>query len=169
MEKMNYSQWFSDQLQTSADGLVWSIEQVPVPRRTVLPPVGLGDWSAARHVFHLCYYEQTLALPGMRQWLGDAIPSSDDLREETAWSVEKRPVESLVADFKKVRAEEVALLSKFDDRLWNVVRETVWGSETLLWVVSKTYQHTAEHTSDVLRIALFWDRFAARQADDDEA
>jgi hypothetical protein len=165
----NYSQWFRDQLQTSADGFVWSIEQVQVPRRTAMPPVGLGDWSAARHVFHLWYYEQTLALPGMRQWLGGGIPSTDDLREETAWGAEKRPVESLMADFKQVRAEEIALLSEFDDRLWNVVRETVWGSETLQWVVSKTYQHTAEHISDVLRIALFWDRFAARQADDDEA
>jgi hypothetical protein len=26
--------------------------------------------------------------------------------------------------------------------------------------VSKTYQHTAEHINDVLRIALFWDFFA---------
>jgi hypothetical protein len=29
-------------------------------------------------------------------------------------------------------------------------------------VVSKAYQHTAEHTNDVLRIALFWDIFWAR-------
>ena len=33
----------------------------------------------------------------------------------------------------------------------------IWGPVTLSWVVSKTYQHTAEHTGDILRIALFWD------------
>ena len=43
--------------------------------------------------------------------------------------------------------------------------ETNWGPVPLFWVVSKTYQHTAEHISDLLRIALFWDDFAAGEED----
>ena len=159
----NLSQWFHDQLQTSAEGFIWSVEQVPGLRRTVQPPAGLGEWTAARHVFHMLYYEQTLALPGMRQWLGDAAPSTDGLDEDAAWAAGQEEVESLFVKFRKVRAEQVALLPKFEPAVWNEKRETVWGPMTLLWVVSKTYQHTAEHINDVLRIALFWDRAVARQ------
>jgi hypothetical protein len=32
-----------------------------------------------------------------------------------------------------------------------------WGNVTLLWLVSKTFQHTAEHIHDVMSMALFWD------------
>lgn len=36
----------------------------------------------------------------------------------------------------------------------------MWGPVTLRWVVSKTYQHTFEHGSTIMRIALFWEGFA---------
>lgn len=160
---MNLSQWFRDQLQASADGFVWGAEQVPSPRRNVQPPAGLGEWTAARHIFHMLYYEQTIALPSMRQWLGDACPSTDGLDEDVAWAEGQKNVESLLAEFRKVRVEQVALLPRLADAVWNAVHETVWGPVTLLWVVSKTYQHTTEHTNDVMRIALFWDRFVALQ------
>jgi hypothetical protein len=160
---MNLAQWFRDQLQASADGFVWATEQVPGTRRHVQPPDGLGEWTAARHVFHMVYYEQTIALPSMRQWLGDACPSMDGLDEDVAWDESQANVEDLLADFSKVRMEQVALLSQFDDAAWNTMRGAIWGPVTLLWVVSKTYQHTAEHTNDIMRISLFWDLFLARQ------
>ena len=160
---MYLSQWFHDQLQASADGFVWGAQQVPNARRLLQPPEGLGEWTAARHIFHMVFYEQTIALPSMRQWLGELCPSLDGLDEDVAWGEGKDDVESLLAEFKKVRTEQVALLPKFDDLAWNTTCEAVWGPVTLAWVVSKTYQHTAEHTNDVMRIALFWDRFVARQ------
>ena len=40
-ETVNPAQWFRDQLQASADGFVWGVEQVPVERRLVRPPAGL--------------------------------------------------------------------------------------------------------------------------------
>jgi hypothetical protein len=111
----------------------------------------------------MAYYEQTIALPSMRQWLGAACPSTDDLDEGAAWSTGQNNLESLLAQFREVRAQQVALLPAFDDSTWDETREAVWGPVTLHWVVSKTYQHTAEHTNDVMRIALFWDFFEARQ------
>ncbi|HEY3288906.1 MAG TPA: DinB family protein [Anaerolineae bacterium] len=157
---MNLSDWFRDQLQASADGFVWGVEQVPDSRRNIQPPAGLGEWPAARHLFHMLYYEQTLALPSMRQWLGDARPSTDGLDEPAAWTKAKANGEDHLAGFIAVRAEQLALLPKFNDLAWRTERETIWGPQTLLWVVGKTYQHTTEHISDVMRIALFWDRFA---------
>jgi hypothetical protein len=159
---MNFSQWFHEQLQASADGFVWGTEQVPDARRYVQPPAGLGEWTVARHVFHLLYYEQTIALPSMRQWLDGIIPPTEELDEDVAWANQQESVESLLDKFRTVRAEQIALLPKFDDSTWNATCEAVWGPVTLLWVVSKTYQHTAEHTNDVMRIGLFWDLYLAR-------
>jgi hypothetical protein len=155
----NFSQWFHEQLQVSANGFVWGTEQVPEARRYAPPPKGLGEWTVARHVFHLWYYEQTIALPSMQQWLGGTIPFLDDKDEDVDWSNTQETVETLLEKFRMVRGEQIALLPNFDDAAWNATREAVWGSVTLLWVVSKTYQHTAEHINDVMRIGLFWDSY----------
>lgn len=161
---MEINRWFRDQLLTSADGFIWAIEQVPESRRNIQPPSGLGEWPAARHAFHMGFYEQTIALPSMRQWLGEAGLSADPLEDEDkAWEKEQGDLQTVLTRFKKIRLEQIALLSKFTDTAWNETRETLWGPVTLLWVVSKTYQHTTEHISDVLKIALFWEVFADRQ------
>ena len=153
---MNLSKWFHDQLQASADGFVWGAQQVPNARRNIRPPEALGEWTATRHIFHMVFYEQNIALPSMHQWLGKPLPV-EGVEEDIAWGEGSDNIESLLAEFKKVRDEQIHLLAKFDDQAWNSTCETVWGPVTLSWVVSKTYQHTAEHTSDILRIALFWD------------
>lgn len=159
MTIMNFSQWFQDQLQTSADGFIWGAQQVPVARRLLQPPEGLGEWSTARHIFHMMFYEQSYALPSMRQWIGEPRLSLEGLDEDVAWGEGKDDVEIMLAEFKKVRIDQLALLPMFGEKAWNTSCETIWGPVTLAWVVSKTYQHTAEHTSDVMRIALFWDDF----------
>jgi hypothetical protein len=51
-------------------------------------------------------------------------------------------------------------LPQVPDGMWEETRDSVWGAVTLRWVVSKTYQHTFEHGSTIMRIALFWDGFA---------
>ena len=155
-----YSEWFHEQLQSSADGFVWGTGQVPEVHRYALPPQGLGEWTVARHVFHLWYYEQTIALPSMQQWRGGPLPSVEDADEDIAWSQSHDTIETLLERFKAVRAEQVALLPRLDEADWSAACEAVWGPVTLLWVVSKTYQHTAEHINDVMRIGLFWDVYA---------
>ena len=157
---MDFSEWFDKHLQTSAEGFVWGAELVPGTRRNILPPLGLGEWSAARHVFHMLYYEQTIALPSMQQWLGNARPSTRGLDEDEAWNNAAKDFDSLLSEIQNVRAAQVALLPKFDQNTWTLTQRTVWGQVPLLWVVSKTFQHTAEHTHDVMRLALFWDAFA---------
>jgi len=156
---MNFSQWFHEQLQAGAAGFVWSAELIPAVRKYEQPPKALGEWSAARHVFHMMHYEQNVALPSMYQWLGGAIPPYDDADEGEAWTANQEKMETLLDQFKRVRAEQIALLPKFDAAAWNSTREALWGPVTLLWVVSKTFQHTAEHTNDVMQMSLWWDAF----------
>jgi hypothetical protein len=81
--------------------------------------------------------------------------SADD--EATAWAAGPTFHDTL-ARFAAARAAQIALLPQFADTAWQQPREVdEWGSVTLYRVVSATYQHTAEHTSAVLRIALRWD------------
>lgn len=157
------SQWFSNQLSSSAEGFAWSARQVPALRLNQKPPKGLGEWIAARHVFHLWFYEQTVALPSMRQWLGDSMPEIAD--EDAAWTGNEQ-IENLLPLFLEIRNQQIALLPHFDANDWNRVCETCWGPVTLFWVVTKTYQHTTEHISDLLRNALFWDFFAEREQEE---
>ena len=156
---MNFSDWFREQLHVGGEGFAWSAEQVPEARRYVQPPRGLGEWPVARHVFHMLYYEQTIALPSMHQWLGGIIPIIEDSDEDVAWANNKESIETLLAQFRNIRAEQISLLPKFENYAWNETRRAVWGPVTLLWVVSKTFQHTAEHTNDVMQMRLWWDGF----------
>jgi len=90
------------------------------------------------------------------------MPDLRDDEEDQAWTG-KEPMSELLVRFKTVRSEQIAMLPDFSLSDWPRTCDTGWGLRTLLWVVSKTYQHTAEHISEVLRIALFWDVYASRE------
>ena len=124
---MNPSTFFADKLQESAENFAWAVEQVPAGRRFAPPPKPLGEWSAARQIFHLTYYERVLALPTMRQWLGVPRPPRDAwLREETIWNDDQgRDVDELLADFHAVRQEQIALLLCFDAAAWEESRVAI--------------------------------------------
>ena len=159
---MHPAAWFGQQLQAGGDGFRWAAQQAPPPRRDVPPPrcdgeAPLGRWSVARHAFHLLHYEHAVALPRMRAWLGEPAAAVGPDDEAAAWAAGPAFRDTL-ARFAAARAEQIALLPRFDDAAWQRPREfDGWGSVTLYWVASATCQHTAEHTADVLRIALFWD------------
>jgi|SRR5581483_3425409 len=155
---MDLSSWFTNQLNSTAEGFIWSVEQVPSERRLLAPPKPLGEWSVARHVFHMLCYEQNAVVPNMQIWLGQPVTTGGaNFNEDAAWG-DGKDLETILADFRRVRAAQLEMLPNFSDQLWHETRETSrWGDVTLLWLVSKTFQHTAEHTHDVMRIALFWD------------
>jgi hypothetical protein len=155
---LDTSSWFAGQLQATGQGFIWAAEQAQADRRLATPPAGLGEWPIARHVFHLLTYERDAALPALRYWLGGPRPWFDDGAEDLAWP-NAPDLEALLASFREARSEQVALIARVGGATWLEARDTDWGWVSLHWVVAKTLQHTAEHLSDVLRIALFWDRF----------
>lgn len=158
---MELSKWFDYQLHSTLDGFIWAVHQLPKERWYALPPISLGEWSAAQHVFHMLVYEQKLALPSMHQWLGaPPVP-----REVNSKDVEQSlpPVEDMLSQFRQVREAEIEILAKFKEDDWSSIqRTTFWGEVSLYWLVCKTYQHTAEHMHDILSLGLFWDRILQR-------
>ena len=132
---MDTSQWFDNQLQSTLDGFLWAVRQLPQERFYVLPPASLGEWSTAQHILHMLEYERDLALPSMHQWLGDppAVRKTTDASETPA-------VEKMLTEFEQVRRAEIALLHKFDEETWKSNQTTTfWGEVSLFWLVSKTY------------------------------
>jgi hypothetical protein len=106
----------------------------------------------------MLYYEQNVALPRMRHWLFESCRETPVPPEEVAWG-DGHDLEFILYRFRTVRAGQIALLAQYDAADWDDERYfSGWGSVTLRWLVSKTYQHTAEHTHAVLGLALFWDR-----------
>ena len=161
--EMELSKWFDYQLRSTLAGFIWAVQQLPKERWYALPPEALGEWSAAQHVFHMLIYEQKLALPTMNQWLG-APPAARAVDSKTE-EQELPSIEEMLSQFKQVRESEIEMLLKFADADWKSIRSTTfWGDVSLYWLVCKTYQHTNEHTHDVLRLGLFWDRILARMA-----
>ena len=154
---MELAQWFDYQLRSTLDGFIWAVRQLPKERLYTLPPTQLGEWSAAQHVAHMLEYEDKFALPTMSQWLGGprAIPEEN----EKAANQKPPPIEEMLAQFEQVREIEIGMLPKFEPMAWDTIkRTTFWGDVSLYWLVCKTYQHTVEHTHNILSLTLFWNR-----------
>lgn len=165
---MDLTAWFSYQLKAGADGFIWAVEQMPLERRMVTPPKPLGEWNIARHVFHMLTYERDLVLPYMRHWLGSPAPTREELdqrffSQDKEFEQQGSDLENMLDAFRRVRAEQIELMQQYDDALWQTTHATVWGEMSMQWIVSKTFQHTAEHTHDVMRMVLFWDGIEARE------
>lgn len=154
------STWFHAQLTGSAEAFRWAVEQVPTGRLLIAPPEKLGEWSVARHVFHVLSNERRLALPTMRCWLGETFERDETYQEEAEWA-RGHDLTTLLAEFQRIRAEEISLLPFYREEDWERVgASSVWPDVSLRWVATKTLQHTFDHTNSVLAMALFWDFLA---------
>ena len=157
--------WFANQLRTTAEGLVWGVRQMPSERLYASPPAPdkLGEWSAARHLFHVCYYERGVALPYLRYWLGGPYPTAEGYDEARDWGDGSgHDIEELLAQLQALRVEQISLLPPDDSPIWHEARDTVWGHWTLYRVISKSYQHSVQHMSDIQKIAMLWEHYAGR-------
>lgn len=156
---MDLSQWFHQQLQVSMDGFLWAVELIPQDRLYQEPQP--DRWSAARIVYHMLSYEQRLALPSILQWTGGPLPVAssqlaDEMKEDYLWGDgQGHEVQKMLANFKSIRIRQLEALSQLSEQNWHEERETIWGQKPLKWVVTKTYQHTLEHTDELLKAHLF--------------
>lgn len=150
-------------LRTTLADLRWAVAQVPAEREARRPPPALGDWSVRRHVYHLWFYEQAIALPQMQYVLGLRGPlrPPEVSDEEAAWPREVTAT-AWLERLKHVRAEALRLAEGAPAEAWSrPVAGTIWGARSLAWIVTKTIQHTYEHMTTILQIALFWELAAA--------
>lgn len=152
--------WYRRHLNTSAEGFCWAFQRIKPELRLRVPPRpdSLGTWSPTRHVWHIVEYERCLALPTMSQWVGGARPADDAWPDDDgSWqAATELSYEGLIDPFLERRQQQIALLDQLVTVDWDSHRDTIWGYKPLSMVVTKTYQHTLEHTNTLLRMALWW-------------
>ena len=157
---MDLSSWFQQQLQSSMEGLQWAVEQIP--QNHLYSSSRPDRWAVARIIYHLVRYEQRIGLPSMKQWLGGSRPivgepKENALIEDSDWNDgQGHEIDVLMAAFVDVRSQQIALLPQIQEQQWYEERDVIWGRLPLVWVVTKTYQHTLEHTSEILQNYLWW-------------
>ena len=159
--KSNSSEWFRRQIEANTELIGWAAQQLSSERFSASPPSLLGEWPAARHLFHLLYYEREVALPSLRQWFGAPYPTFEGYDENAAFSTAP-PEDVVMRELQSVRAEQMALIAHADGEVWDEVRRTAWGDRSFYWVVSKTLQHGLEHANNILKIALLWEHYEER-------
>jgi hypothetical protein len=161
-EKERPADWFARAINMSTESLAWGFESIPQERRSAAPPQKLGEWTVARQLFHILYYEREVALPSVRLWVGGEYPTFEDYDEAGAWSLRAESGNEL-EELRSVRDDIIETLRAAKISDWHEALRTPWGEKTLYWVASKTYQHGIEHLSGVLRAAMLWDHYASRQ------
>jgi hypothetical protein len=163
-----FVEWFRYQLKASADGFEWAFSQIPPALREKLPPDPgyLGTWPPVRHVWHVSEYERCLAIPAMYLWLDGPMPPDEDWPDDDdAWAkAQARGLDGLIAEFRRVRQQQIDLLDRLAAVDWNEPRETGWGLKPLSMVVTKTFQHTYEHGDTLLRMGLWWEAILKEMA-----
>ncbi|WP_322800810.1 DinB family protein [Thermoflexus sp.] len=152
-----------DRLESTLSDLRWAVAQVPPDREGRRPPPALGDWSVRRQLYHLWFYEAHIALPQIRYVLGLRGPlAPGEVPDEDLFWPRDLPAATWLARLEEVRRETMALVRPIPPEVWSrPVPGTVWGTQTLTWIVTKTVQHTYEHMTTILQIALFWEMAAA--------
>ncbi|MBI5668146.1 MAG: DinB family protein [Chloroflexi bacterium] len=164
----DWANWFRSHLQASGEGLVWAFARIDPRYHLSLPPAppSLGEWSPARHVWHVTGYERWIALPSMCQWLGGPLPDGNAWpNDDAAWSqAQDAGCQSLTAAFQEIRQQQIDLLDQLSAVDWDEPHETLWGDKPLSMVVTKTYQHTLEHCNTLLRMGLWWEDIERRQS-----
>lgn len=163
-KKMSHTQWFREQLSNSMAGFVWAAEHIPTEYWYSIPPRPdwLGQWGFARHVFHMQYQERYVVQAGIKDMLHLPMAIGERPEEEGAWQQEQRTVQELLYHFQVFRQQTIELISTLSEDEWEKTREEAYWNKplTLQWVITKAWQHTLEHTHDVLRLHLFWDAAA---------
>jgi len=167
-----------EQLGKSLKSIDYAVSLIPRERFLLPPPHGkhpnadkgfksyFGEWSAARQLFHIIFYEQNYAVPAMEYWLGEPHPKSDLLfpdsgMEEVFWQntvPDELTALSLIQKLRSVRSEEILIAEAISEADFMEERlETRLGKLSFVTVVMRTIQHTFEHGSDLLKNALLWD------------
>jgi hypothetical protein len=149
------------ELHSSADAFIWAALQIPTGRHHVMPLPVFGEWSVARIVFHMLWYETSVIRPAVAAW--DDTPGFPDEGEEiAAWGDNTTSVEAMLTQLREQREVLVTLLD--EQQLDLAAKQTTpWGRVTLRWWLLHAYQHTLDYTNTLLSMALYWDQYLEAQ------
>ena len=160
------SDWLREQLAHSQAMLEGAWAALPDERRAILPPgrlANLSSWPAQLHLYHLYVYER-ITVDYAGYWLAGGAPLDEAAQAAhiRLWQGQEQEWQALsaaetLAGMREQRAELLARLANAPD--WDARHDVFWGEQDLRWISAKCFQHTLEHTTTLLQLAIFWDRF----------
>ena len=163
MTALDDSAWLQEQLAHSLTMLAGAWAAIPAERRTQVPPERLAwvsRWPAQRHLYHLYIYER-ITVDYAAFWLADGTPLTEAqgeehdcllTRQEEDW--QKLSAAEMMAGWRYYRQELLARLARAEN--WEA-RQPYWDHQDLRTIAAECFQHTLEHTTTLLQLALFWD------------
>ena len=154
-------------LAEGAREVTWALCWLPRERWAQVPPVGLGDWSALRHVRHVAIPEAHHILPAGRQARGETAvePSRlSTLEIEQADAVsDSETAEGLVRGLGETRFELFQRLESAPDGVWQRplpgAAAKACGATSpveLDWLLLSARLHEQQHLAALWKIALNW-------------
>jgi hypothetical protein len=108
----------------------------------------------------MLYYEREGVLPHMQHWTDGSLDLTHTFHhydEDGTLQNGDHPIDTMLQEFRQIRTEQIVLLPNFTEQLWHEVQPSGWGNRNMNWIVSKTFQHTTDHTNTILQMALFWE------------
>ena len=163
MTALNDSAWLQAQLAHSVPMLEAAWAAIPAERWRVVPPermAWVSRWPAQRHLYHLYIYER-ITVDYAAYWLADGTPLSeaqdaehDCLLTRQAEGWQKLSAAEMMAGWRYYRQELLARLARAKN--WEA-RQPYWDNQDLHMIAAECFQHTLEHTTTLLQLALFWD------------
>ncbi|MCY4008178.1 MAG: DinB family protein [Anaerolineaceae bacterium] len=159
--------WLQEQLAHSLGMLEGAWAALPEERYSALPPgrlAKLSSWPAQLHLYHLYIYER-ITVDYAAYWLPDGAAASEAEQAEhiRLWQGQEEDWQQLSAaeTWAEMQAQRQELLARLAGAAdWDARYDVFWGEQNLRWVAAKCFQHTLEHTTTLLQLAIFWDRFA---------
>jgi len=117
---------------------------------------------------HLVVYEERIAVPVLEALAtgADGVSATPSSREDwflnDAVALSKDEVGVMVARLRKARVRQIDIVESYDPDRFNAPATPLWSSgihgtppHSAGWVATKTFQHTWEHGSAILRLVLF--------------
>lgn len=166
MTKIYDGAWLQEQLEHSLEMLEGAWAALPEERQKALPPgrlARISSWPAQLHLFHLYIYER-ITVDYAAYWSADGVAASEAEAAEhiRLWQGQEEDWTQLsaaetLAGMTEKRQELLSILAQASD--WDARYDVFWGEQNLRWIAAKCFQHTLEHTTTLLQLAIFWDRF----------
>ena len=147
MQTANYRTELSARLRLVTEDLAWVVRGA-TEEQTHYKPADY-EWSLHEHLSHLRDMEQEVYLPLLR-WatvpdMLDPVSYSRKLWRDLRYSPDERVAE-ILEDLKRIRDEELTVLSDMTDEAWTRYRtETRWGPLTCQSLAEIMYRNALEH------------------------
>jgi len=154
---------YTSRLTFAGNEFIQVATQIPTGRHHVIPLPVFGEWSVARILFHMVWYETNVIWPLISNWGEQDTLSVDADDEAKAWQASQQAVPTLIVMLEDIHGKIVRHVGTLTvDQLAEEGR-TPWGQVQLGWVLLHLHQILLEYTSTLLSMVLYWDQYLAMQ------